>query len=179
MTDSCSCDILEYKKLIPDEEIHIGDIVMLDASTGLITRSVLNKFPEPLINDDLVVGVCINSWLDGPIRIVLDGGTAKIVDRELLDAGKAGRINTIILNGGNAKDEEALEVIQVAYDGVRTVNITGRSKEGDKLVISPKPGKATARKPLRDPSIKLRTLGKIIGYIDEEKTQATVLLNIE
>ena len=173
----CGCNVLEYKKAIPDEIINKGDVIMLDTASGYVTRAVMNNFPEPIINDSLVVGICVGSTYDGTFRIIIDGGNAKSVDRQLVDGGNAKSVQTIILDGGTSKDPKPKEIIQVAYSGQHIVNITGRTRIGDKLIISKQPGIAIAKKAFRDPDLYIRTLGKIIDYEDENK--AIVLLNIE
>ena len=173
----CGCNVLEYKKAIPDEIINKGDVIMLDTASGHVTRAVMNNFPEPIINDSLVVGICVGSTYDGTFRIIIDGGNAKSVDRQLVNGGNAKLVQTIILDGGTSKDPKPKEIIQVAYSGQHIVNITGRTRIGDKLIISKQPGIAIAKKAFRDPDLYIRTLGKIVDYEDENK--AIVLLNIE
>lgn len=175
----CACGVLEYKKAIPDEIIVKGDIIMLDTASGLITRAVLNAFPEPIINDSLVVGVCVGSTNDGSMRIIIDGGISKDTTRKLLDGGNSKSIQTIIITGGDAKNVVPKEIIQIAYTGQHMVNISGKTRIGDKITISKDPGIGIAKIALRDPDLYIRTLGKIIDYEDEEHTKATVLLNIE
>ena len=75
----CGCNVLEYKKAIPDEIINKGDVIMLDTASGYVPRAVMNNFPEPIINDSLVVGICVGSTYDGTFRIIIDGGSAKVL----------------------------------------------------------------------------------------------------
>lgn len=174
---SC-CETVTYRKSIPSEIITKGDLIMIDSSTGYVRKAFVEKPFEYRINSSLVIGVCVWSDNDTPIEITIDGGSSKDVDRDTLDSGTSKNEQTILIAGGDS-NLSGREIIKIAYIGEQVVNICGYSHIGDKLCISNIPGKAKALDVLDDNPIMIRSIGKIIGYVDEEKTQAKVLLDIE
>ena len=177
----CACETVTYKKAIPSEIINKGDLIMIDLNTGLITRAVLEEPYTVRTNTTLVIGVCVYSDNDTPETIIVNGGKSKSTERLILNGGNASDIQTIIMNGGNSQ-QNTKEVIQVAYTGQHMVNLYNQTEIGDRLCISNQPGKAMSidyLDYLDHGKARIRSIGKIIRYLNEEKTQAKVLLDIE
>ena len=170
-------NILTYKKAIPSEVIEVGDIIMLDPGTSYVKRAVVEDFRDLRVNARLIVGVCVYSNNSEPIPIIIDGGKAKDINRELLDGGTSEAIQTIIIKGGPS-NQNAREIIQVAYMGEQLVNICGFVDLGDKLCISKHPGKAKSKDYLDSDYYKTRSIGKVIQFTNN-KDQVRVLLDIE
>lgn len=178
MANECTCENeITYIKAIPSEVINIGDVIMLDPSTGYIKRAVLEKPYEYSINTRLVVGICV--WTDNktPLQEIIDGGNSKINNREDIDGGSSDNIQTIIINGGSSK-QNTREIIKVAYTGEQVVNLCGPVNIGDRLCISNRPGIAKSKDYLENTYEDIRSIGKVIRFVNG-RTQAKVLLDIE
>lgn len=174
----CCNEILTYKKADPSEEIQVGDIVMLDTSTAYITRAVINNPYESLLSSKLVVGVCIESNNAAEMLRVIDGGSSSdSLQRIELNGGTSKDVETILIESGSS-DNEAREIIKVAYTGEHLVNICGYVSLGDKLCISQHPGKARSMDYLNIDYFESRSIGKVIKYT-ANKNQVKVLLDIE
>ena len=169
-------DILTYRKKIPTENINIGDIIMLDPSTGYIQKAVLEYPHEYSINSSLVIGVCTDSNNTVPPTIIIDGGKSNTSDRQEINSDSL-NTQTIIIYGGNS-EQNVREIIQVAYTGEQMVNLCGPVHIGDRLCISNQPGKAMSKDYLGQEFYDLRSIGKVIR-LDKQNKQAKVLLDIE
>lgn len=175
---SCGCDTMTFRKAIPSETIEKGDLLMLDIESGYIKRAVLEKPYEQSVNTKLVVGVCVGSDNESAFIKKIDGGSSLFTNRKTLNGGTSESIQTIIVYGGDST-LGTREIVQVAYLGEVCVNIYGRTRIGDRLCISRKPGKAKSIDELDDFGEGMRSIGKVISFLNKEKTQAKVLLNIE
>lgn len=169
--------VLTYRKKIPTENINIGDIIMLDPTTGYIQRAVLEYPYEYSINSSLVIGICVNSDNTTPVTITIDGGKSSTNDREIFNAGTSDNVQTIIVYGGDSEQNKR-EIIQIAYTGEQMVNLCSPVHIGDRLCISNQPGKAMSKDYLGQEFYNLRSIGKVIR-IDKQNKQARVLLDIE
>lgn len=169
-------DTLTYRKKIPTENINIGDIIMLDPSTGYIQKAVLEYPHEYSINSSLVIGVCTDSNNTVLPTIIIDGGKSNTSDRQEINSDSL-NTQTIIIYGGNS-EQNVREIIQVAYTGEQMVNLCGPVHIGDRLCISNQPGKAMSKDYLGQEFYDLRSIGKVIR-LDKQNKQAKVLLDIE
>ena len=168
--------IITYKKVDPTEIIAVGDIVMIDATSGYITRAVRGTKQDFPMNNRLIVGVCIKSNNYAKLNIIIDGGPAKDLDR-IEASSLSGSTDIIILDGGNSEQNQR-EVIEVAYAGEQAVNVCGFVDIGDKLGISDHPGKAKAIDYYDRDYFVVRSIGKVIKFL-KDKEQVKVLLDIE
>lgn len=175
MTLSCE-NYIVYKKVDPLEIIDVGDLIMIDTATGYITRAVKGNRDDFPVNSRMVVGVCINSNNLANPNIVIDGGSAKNLDRIELSS-TSGDTELILLDGGNS-EQNPREIIEVAYTGEWPVNVCGFIDIGDKLSISDHPGKAKAIDYYDKDYFLVRSIGKAIKYL-KNKEQVKVLLDIE
>lgn len=167
---------ITYKKVDPSEIIDVGDIVMIDASTGYITRAVKGDKADFPVNSRMVVGICIKSNNYAKTNIVIDGGPAKDVERKEISS-TSGDVDIILLDNGNSEQNQR-EIIQVAYTGEWPVNVCGFVDIGDKLSISNHAGKAKAIDYYDKDYYTVRSIGKAIKYM-KNKEQVKVLLDIE
>ena len=173
-----SCEqIVTYKKADASEIIEVGDIVMIDPDSALITRAVLDDDNAMAMNARLVVGVCIYSNNTASLRQVLNGGKSRTVAKQVLNGGNAKSIQTIIIAGGDSS-QNAREIIQVAYAGEYPVNVCGYVDLGDRLCISSHAGKAKAIDYADNDYFRARSIGKVIKFMSN-RAQVKVLLDIE
>lgn len=173
---SCDCDIAVYKKSDPSEIIEVGDIIMLDIESGFVTRAISNSHYPYDVNNKLIIGICSKSDNDSPLQLQIDGGSSKELERSKLDGGDSLRPKAIVIYGGDS-NINSREIIEIEYAGECVVNLCGPSHIGDKLCISNLPGKAKTMDYFGIERV--RSIGKIIKYQNEEKTKAMVLLDIE
>ena len=87
-------------------------------------------------------------------------------------------VGICIWSNNTASDENQREIIQVAYTGEWPVNVCGFVDIGDKLGISPHPGKAKAIEYIDKDYFLTRSIGKCVKYM-KNKEQVKVLLDIE
>lgn len=168
-----------YTKVNSSEEINVGDVIMIDPSTGNVTKAVANDCKELILNSRLIVGVCCESDNTTPEPIVIDGGNGKEVDRIKLNSDKS-KIHSeyIIISGGDSGTNEARRLIKVVYNEEQLVNVYGYVDIGDKLCISRVAGKAKSKDYLNKNYYEERSIGKVIKYTNNPE-QVKVLLNIE
>lgn len=169
-------DEITYMKANPSEVIIVGDIIMLDHSTGRITKAVNEKKPGMNINSRLVVGVCVWSDNDTPLNLIIDGGSCKEADRITLE-NMSPDVETIIIYGGDST-QNTRNIIQVAYTGQQIVNVCGPVHIGDRLCISNLPGVAKSKDFIGRQYEDLRSIGKVVK-LDKNNKKAKVLLDIE
>lgn len=167
---------ITYKKVDPEEIIEVGDIVMIDTSSGYITKAVKGNKDDFPINSRMVVGVCINSNNLANPNIIIDGGPSKTMER-LEVSSLSSDTDIILLDGGNS-EQNPREIIEVAYTGEWPVNVCGFIDIGDKLSISDHAGKAKAIDYYDKDYFLVRSIGKAIKYM-KNKEQVKVLLDIE
>ena len=169
-------NIITYKKVHPEEVIAVGDVIMIDAESGYVTRAVTESIEDMPINTRLTVGICTYSNNYSSFPIIIDGGKAKDVDRIELSSTSSSE-DIIALDGGPSKQNER-EIIKVAYTGEQVVNICGFVEIGDKLCISNHAGKAKAIDYIDSYYFKERSIGKVVKKL-KDKEQVKVLLDIE
>lgn len=176
MSDVCK-DVGLYHKSDIDEVIEVGDVIMLDPKTETVTRAVANNQGEMYINSRFIVGVVIQSDNVSNVDIDIDGGVAKDSTKEQVDGGGATvKPEYVILEGGIGQ-QNMREYVRLAYAGEVVVNVCGYVQLGDRLTISEHAGKAKAIDYIDNDYFKLRSIGKVIKYIN--KHQVKVLLDIE
>lgn len=169
---------LSYNKLNADEVFEVGDIVMLDANTGLVTRAVAKNTPEKLINSKLVIGVCLKENKPVDDTDSINGGTSDNTIEDVIQGGTASSSSEEIIDGNN-NETETSSAVEIGVTDHQLVNIAYPVKLGDKLVISNIPGKARSYNYLEDKSyLELRTIGKVIK-LTENENQVIALLDIE
>lgn len=179
MSDVCK-NIVTYHKADVDEIIDIGDIVMLDTDTNTVTKAVANDEGEMIINSRLIIGVVIFSDNWSKVPLIIDGGRAyddESVIRDILDCGTSVEKPEYILIEGGTSEQNMRELVKIAYAGEVPVNICGYVQLGDRLTISEHAGKAKAIDYIDNDYFRLRSIGKVIKFIN--KYQAKVLLDIE
>ena len=76
-------NIITYKKVHPEEVIAVGDVIMIDAESGYVTRAVTGSIEDMPINTRLTVGICTYSNNYSPFPIIIDGGKANTADYDL------------------------------------------------------------------------------------------------
>lgn len=172
----CS-NIMTYKKVNPLEIIEVGDVLMLDPETSLITRAVVNKKGEMPINNRLVIGVCVETDNTSKIPIVIDGGSSEDSSGRVPLVKPIAPIQTIIIEGGKASQGNR-DIIKIAYTGEHLVNVCGYVDLGDKLCISDHAGKAKAIEYTNRDYYRARPIGKVVKYTNS-KEKVKVLLDIE
>lgn len=166
-----------YHRMDVNENIEVGDIVMLDPATNTVTRAVANNHGEFILNARLIVGVVVFSDNYSKVPLVIDGGRASTVEMEEIDCGTSeNKVEFILLEGGTS-EQSMRELVQIAYGGEALVNICGFVQLGDRLTISKHAGKAKAIDYIDNDYFKSRSIGKVIKFIN--KTQVKVLLDIE
>lgn len=169
-------NIITYKKVHPEEVIAVGDVIMIDAESGYVTRAVTENMEDMPINTRLTVGICTYSNNYSPFPIIIDGGKAKDVDRIVLES-HSGDEDIFVLDGGPSTQSER-EIIKVAYTGEQVVNICGFVEIGDRLCISKHAGKAKSIDYIDRHYFKERSIGKVVKKL-KDKEQVKVLLDIE
>jgi hypothetical protein len=167
---------ITYKKLDPSEIIEVGDVIMIDPSSGYITRAIKGDKKDLAINSRMVIGVCIWSNNSALVPIILDGGSAKDVTKTLIET-TSDSTEIICLSGGTSEQNQR-EIIQVAYTGEYPVNVCGFVDIGDKLAISNHAGKAKAIEYIDGDYFITRSIGKCVKFM-KNKEQVKVLLDIE
>lgn len=170
-------NIITYKKVDPSEVIEVGDVIMIDADNGYITRAVKGDRHDFPVNTRMVVGICIWSNNSALPPIIIDGGKAKDVERTYIGS-TSGDIEIIELRGGPS-NQNPREIIQVAYTGEWPVNICGFVDIGDRLGISNHPGKAASIDYIDRDYFITRSIGKCVKYMKNKREQVKVLLDIE
>ena len=175
-------NILTYRKCNPEETINIGDLIMIDHASGLVTKSKLELPQEMKLNTRLVIGVCTYSDNITPLNIIIDGGKAKEIDRVLVDGGKSEQVETILLCGGDSKINPR-EIIKLAYSGEQVISYSDDNgiipREDDEVCICYEPGKVMV-KPRRQLYFReeMRVVG-IVKEVYEESKQVLVDLILE
>lgn len=165
------------RKQDPNEEILVGDVIMVSPETQNVTRAINDKTE---LNSRLVVGVCIESDNNTPLPQYIDGGNSKIESNIVTINGGDSTDNKIKLpiNGGNSELRKR-EVVSVESNGIQVVNVVHHVDLGDKLTISRlHSGKAESIDTLNYNKFCSRTIGKVIKYTTN-KEQVVCLLDIE
>lgn len=176
MSDVCK-DTGLYHKSDLEEIIEVGDVIMIDPDTETVTRAVANNLGEMCINSRFIVGVVIQSDNISNVDIDIDGGIAKDTTKEPVDGGGAtSKPEYIVLEGGIGQ-QNMREYVRLAYAGEVVVNVCGFVQLGDRLTISEHAGKAKAIDYIDNDYFRLRSIGKVIKYINPK--QVKVLLDIE
>lgn len=164
------------RKIDPNEEINIGDVLMVSPDTQRVTKAIKDKGG---INDRLIVGVCTASDNSTPMPSEMNGGNSRIskTKRIMLSGGNSNQ-NVITFKGGNS-NLRPREIVTTETCGAQIVNINHYADLGDKLVLSGLgSGKAEAIDILNYNKFNSRTIGKVIKFT-ENKGQVVCLLNIE
>lgn len=169
-------NIVTYKKVHPEEIITVGDVIMIDADSGYVTKAVTESITDMPINTRLTVGVCTYANNYSPYPIIIDGGKATGIDRIELSSTSADE-ELIFIDGGPSTQNQR-ELIKVAYMGEQIVNICGFVDIGDRLCISKHAGKAKAIDYIDNHYFKERSIGKVIKKLKNAE-QVKVLLDIE
>ena len=178
MATTCPNDnLVVYRKANPSEIIEVGDVLMLDLESSLVTRAVVNDFKDRPINSRMVVGICVESNNSGTTPITIDGGYSDDIERIIIENNSEVHTEVIIIDGGSSTQNKR-ELIKLAYSGEFPVNVCGYVDLGDKLTISNHPGKAKAIDYTNRDYFKARTIGKCIKYTNNAN-QVKVLLDIE
>lgn len=170
-------DLVVYRKADPSEVIEVGDVLMIDVESALITKAVINDFGDAPLNNRMVVGICVEANNTGFAPITIDGGLSLDVERIVLENDSQTHPEVIIIEGGPST-QNPRELIKLAYRGEIPVNICGYVDLGDKLTISNHPGKAKAIDYTNRDYFKARSIGKVIKYMNNSE-QVKVLLDIE
>ena len=170
-------DFVVYRKADPSEIIEVGDVLMIDVESTLITKAVINDFGTAPLNSRMVVGICVEANNSGKAPMTIDGGTSIESERIVLENDSKDHPEVVIIEGGPSM-QNPREIIKIAYRGEVPVNICGFVDLGDKLTISKHPGKARALDYTNRDYFKARTIGKVIKYMNNSN-QVKVLLDIE
>ena len=171
-------NIITYKKVHPEEIIAVGDVIMIDAESGYVTKAVTESMEDMPINTRLTVGVCTYSNNYSPYPIIIAGGKAKDIERIVLESRSDTPDEEIIVLDGGPSTQNQREIIKVAYTGEQVVNICGFVEIGDRLCISKHAGKAKAIDYIDRHYFKERSIGKVVKKL-KDKEQVMVLLDIE
>ena len=125
----------------------------------------------------MIIGVVTFSDNYSKIPIVIDGGKASTDGVEEIDCGTSEDKPEFILIDGGTAEQSMRELVQIAYGGEVPVNIFGYVQLGDRLTISEHACRAKAIDYIDNDYFILRSIGKVIKFINKE--QAKVLLDIE
>lgn len=174
-----------FNKSTPTEIINIGDLIMLDIKTGLVTIATgISKEDYP-INSSNIIGICSKSDNKTHLPLMLDCGTSTTeIDKEdilhYLDLGDSTTETDHVIQSPNSEPNPR-EYIEVQSQGIVTLNTDHRHIEvGDKVVLSVEPNKVTSNMFDdfdRREWIYARPIGKVVNILPNNKVE--VLLDIE
>ena len=145
------------QKSNPNEQIDIGDIIMINPTDGKVTRGVLDDNKE---NDKRIIGICTKS--DNEKQILLDGGNSNIGESNIIDGGTSNIEESTKID---TKDSNIQYNIEIATTGKQVVNIQNYSNIYDEVTLSKVPGRGQSKDyELRD----LCSIGHIVQFLDNE-----------
>lgn len=171
-----------FKKVYPTEEINIGDLIMLDIATGLVTKTNVPSVDDYYINANNVIGVCSNSDNETALPGIIDCGNSNTQVTTLLNLGNSTTEteHIIICEDSVINPRELIEVESTGIVDLEIANIDNYCEPirvGEKVIMGIKPNTVMKQEFDHREFVSVRTIGKIVEIIDN--THVKVLLDIE
>ena len=171
-----------FKKLKPTEEINIGDLIMLDIATGLVTIANIPSVEDYYINANNILGICSETDNTTELPQLLDCGNSGTEDPTTLDLGDSTTETSHVLYC-ETSEKNSREYIETNNSGIVTLELYDDNdyddpiEIGDKVIMGLKTNTVMQKEFHDREFIHVRTIGKVVGF--EDKKHVKILLDIE